>query len=93
MPQLKHYTAKHAMRMDCGHTIQTGEAFHVASVFTCDREGSWPLKVLMACFTPKAKQEPHAVTAQPTKEQAAPSQPATQPQVKASTPVPDKPQA
>ncbi len=68
--------SQHAMKMDCGHTIQTGEAFHVASVFTCDREGSWPLKVLIACFTPKAKQEPHAVTAQPDKEQAA--QPATQ---------------
>jgi hypothetical protein len=50
MPQVKHYTAKREMKLDCGHTVNTGEAFHVTSVFTCDREGSWPLKILMACF-------------------------------------------
>jgi hypothetical protein len=79
MPKQQHYTAKNEMRMDCGHIVKAGETFHVSSVFTCDREGSWPLKVLMACFTPRAKAQPAEPPAQHETEQADPSVPANQP--------------
>lgn len=73
MPQVKTYTAQQAMRLDCGHTIQAGARFQVTRVFTCDQEGSWPLRILMACFTAiRHKQRPQPA---PTpKPQSAPKQ-------------------
>ena len=76
MPKHKHYTAKNEMRMDCGHIVNAGETFHVSSVFTCDREGSWPLRILMACLSPKAKAQPAETPAEPEQaELAAPADP------------------
>ena len=89
MPKLKHFTAQRDMHMDCGHLVKTGETFHVASVFTCDKEGSWPLRVLMACLAPKAKapQDPtpdrqDPVSDRPEQEQTAKSAPAHPPVAK-----------
>lgn len=65
MPQVKDYVAKRDMKLDCGHTVKTGEAYHVTSVFTCDREGSWPLKILMACFYVIRQKEQTQVPATP----------------------------
>lgn len=50
MPQTKAYTAKRALRLDCGHVIQTGEPFVATTIYTCQLENAWPLKILMACF-------------------------------------------
>ena len=79
MPKHKFYTAKNDMRMDCGHTVKAGETFHVNSVFTCDHEGSWPMRVLMACFSPRAKVQPE----QPNKDEQGTPEPAKQPEAKA----------
>ena len=79
MPQVKDYTAKQELNLDCGHTVKTGEAFHVTSVFTCDREGTWPLRILMACFAVARRKQPTATPAQtgkPKQEKPAPK-PAT----------------
>lgn len=79
MPKVKHYTANREMRMDCGHTVKAGEPFHVTSVFTCDREGAWPLRVLMACFAPRGKAQPDKATKKQENEQAENSAPANPP--------------
>ena len=50
MPQVKQYTAKQELHLDCGHTLKPGETFQVTRIFTCMREASWPLTILMACF-------------------------------------------
>jgi hypothetical protein len=50
MPQVKQYTAKRQITLDCGHTVKEGEAFQVTSVFTCAKEATWPLRILMGCF-------------------------------------------
>ena len=70
MPQVKNYTAKQELKLDCGHTVNAGEAFHVTSIFTCDREGNWPLKILMACFAVARRKQPSGTTAQADKPQA-----------------------
>jgi len=77
MPKHQRYTAKNEMRMDCGHIVKAGETFHVSSVFTCDREGSWPLRILMACLSPKAKAQPAETPAK--EKQAEPSAPEEKP--------------
>jgi hypothetical protein len=46
----KAYTAKRTLKLDCGHTIQTGESFTATTVYTCQQENVGPLKILMACF-------------------------------------------
>lgn len=51
MAQTKRFTAKQELKLDCGHTVKTGESFQVTHVYTCEQEGSWPLKILLACFT------------------------------------------
>jgi len=79
MPQVKDYTAKQELHLDCGHTVKTGEAFHVTSVFTCDREGTWPLRILMACFAVASRKRSAAKPAQSGKaaeETPAPKAPA-----------------
>ena len=89
MPKLKHFTAQRDMHMDCGHLVKTGETFHVSSVFTCDKEGSWPLRVLMACLAPKAKAKSDQTpdrkeegSERPQEEQPAKSAPAHPPTAK-----------
>lgn len=50
MPQIKHFTAKKDLTLDCGHAIKKGEQFQITSVFSCDKEATWPLTILTACF-------------------------------------------
>lgn len=50
MPQVKTYTAKQDLHLDCGHRIKAGEALVVTSVYTCPQEGSWPLTILLGCL-------------------------------------------
>lgn len=79
MPQVKDYTAKQELRLDCGHTVKAGEAFHVTSVFSCDREGPWALRILMACFAVARRKQPTVKPVQPGKsreEKPAPKVPA-----------------
>jgi hypothetical protein len=52
MPNVKQYTAKRAMKMDCGHTVKEGESFLVFSAFTCSRDCKWPLRILWAYSAP-----------------------------------------
>ncbi len=57
MAQTKRFTANRELKLDCGHTIKTGEPFQVTSIYTCNQEGSWPLKILLACFTVLLQQQ------------------------------------
>lgn len=50
MPQVKKYTAKQGLHLDCGHTIKAGETLVVTSVYTCEQESRWPLTILLACL-------------------------------------------
>lgn len=65
MPQVKEYTAKRELRLDCGHTVQAGDTYAVTSVFTCKREGSWPRRILMACFDVARRKQTNTVSAKP----------------------------
>lgn len=80
MPQVKDYVAKRELRLDCGHTVQTGETYHVTSVFTCHRELRWPLNILMACFAVARRKE----TAGATQERSTPRENNEQPKRKQS---------
>jgi hypothetical protein len=68
MPQVKDYVAKREMKLDCGHTVQAGEAYHVISVFTCDHEGRWPLNILLACFAVARRKQTQVATATSSKQ-------------------------
>lgn len=57
MPKVKDYTAKQELTLDCGHTVQAGDTYHVTSVFTCSRELRWPLNILLACFAVARRKE------------------------------------
>ena len=57
MAQVKEFTAKKDLQLDCGHAVKTGESFEVTSVYTCKGEASWPLKVLQACLRVKQKEQ------------------------------------
>jgi hypothetical protein len=70
MPQVKDYTAKQELKLDCGHTIHAGDLFHVTSIFSCNREGNWPLRILMACFAVAGRKQPSATPAPAGKPQA-----------------------
>lgn len=50
MPQIKTFTAKRALKLDCGHQIQPGEPFIVTTVYSCKQESHWPWRVLAGCF-------------------------------------------
>ena len=52
MSQVKRYTVKaqDGLQLDCGHAVKAGDTLVVTSVYTCEKESSWPLTVLMACF-------------------------------------------
>ena len=85
MPKLKQYTAQRDMHMDCGHLVKAGETFHVASVFTCDKEANWPMRILMACLAPRAKAQPDRkdpASERPAKEQTPKSAPVHTPAAK-----------
>jgi hypothetical protein len=79
MPQIKHYTAKREVKLDCGHTVKAGEPFQINCIFTCAKDGTWPMRILMACFAvlkqkrnfrPSAKAGNTAATAQPPVQQS-----------------------
>lgn len=55
------FIAPRRIQLDCGHTVNAGDMYHVTSVYTCGREGAWPLKILLSCF--KFLQKPSAVQA------------------------------
>jgi hypothetical protein len=55
MRQVKRFTAKQASTLDCGHGVKPGQEFLVTSVYTCEEDAGWPLKVLMACFRAQPK--------------------------------------
>ena len=63
MPQVKQYTAKQELHLDCGHTLKPGETFQVTRIFTCMREASWPLTILMACFDVLARKRSRSAAA------------------------------
>lgn len=52
MPNMKQYTAKREVRLDCGHTVKAGETFQVFSAFTCNKDCKWPLRILWAYSAP-----------------------------------------
>lgn len=50
MAQTKRFTAHRELKLDCGHTAKAGEIFQVTSIYTCQQEGTWPMRILLACF-------------------------------------------
>jgi hypothetical protein len=50
MAQIKRFTAKKDLRLDCGHTIKAGESFAVISIYACDKDTEWPLAVIRTAF-------------------------------------------
>ena len=50
MAQVKRFSAKKDLRLDCGHTIKAGETFVVTSIYACEKDAQWPLGVLRAAF-------------------------------------------
>lgn len=50
MPRHKTFKATRTLKLDCGHTVKEGESFVMTNLFTCGKEGAWPLTILMACF-------------------------------------------
>lgn len=69
MAQTKRFTANRELKLDCGHTIKTGESFQVTSIYTCNQEGAWPLKILLACFAVLKQQQSVKPAAQAEKPQ------------------------
>jgi hypothetical protein len=69
MPQVKRYTAKQGLHLDCGHRIKAGETLVVTSVYTCQQEGRWPLTILLGCL--QVLQQQQAVK-QPVGKQSTP---------------------
>jgi len=50
MPQVRRLTAKRSLKLDCGHIVCPGQTFLVTSIFTCEKDRSWPLVILRASF-------------------------------------------
>ncbi len=50
MAQIKRFTAKKDLTLDCGHSIKVGETFVVTSVYSCEKDAEWPLGVVRAAF-------------------------------------------
>jgi hypothetical protein len=38
MAQVKRYTAKKDLKLDCGHTVKAGEKFVVTRFFSCEED-------------------------------------------------------
>lgn len=70
MAQTKRFTAQRELKLDCGHMVKTGEPFQVTSIYTCHQEGSWPLKILLACFTVLRQQQAVKSATPPEKSQS-----------------------
>lgn len=64
MAQRKSFTAKKTLRLDCGHTVKSGEAFTVIRSFVCPNcskpNEAEELKAEFASL--KAKLEKHGLT-------------------------------
>lgn len=67
MAQTKRFTARRELTLDCGHTVKAGEVFQVTSTYTCQQEGNWPLRILLACFAAQKQQSVTKPTAQTEK--------------------------
>lgn len=67
MAQTKRYTARQELKLDCGHAAKAGEIFQVTSIYTCQQEGAWPLKILLACFAVLNQQQTSKAAKQPEK--------------------------
>lgn len=50
MAQVKRFTAKKDLQLDCGHSIKAGETFVVTSIYSCEKDAEWPLGVVRAAF-------------------------------------------
>ena len=55
MPNVKQYTAKRELKLDCGHTVKSGETYQVVSAFACEKDGRWPISILLSCFSLMAR--------------------------------------
>jgi len=86
MPNVKQYTAKRELKLDCGHTVKSGETYQVVSAFACEKDGHWPISILQSCFSTMARkrEKEQSASAVATADASAPAP------AKAPAPVPAK---